>query len=429
MTTALVDGDVVCYRACEDRNARRIANTNELRDVFGQYDKLIFLTGEEDFTDEENHQYLMKTYEVLKRILDEIKESVFADTIKVAVGGKGNYRKDIYPEYKMNRHADTARRNPFVPILRTMAVEDGYAVAADGIEADDLVRIWAEECRAADEPFVIFSIDKDLKMIPGRHYLMHREEFFDSTPEYAMRFYYEQLLQGDPTDNIQGVPGIGPIKAKELLAKCTTEDEFQLVVMQTFYSNVHQWRYALQLTGQLIYLKKHKDDWFDMSNWPTITLEDIVNKPKKSKKPMDEWDLDSALAAINPFSVTTRARWENAMMYLIELSPEMSTTLSDAVDTLMERDKVPIPEKEAYERIAKYLKRNVVIPQGAPTVPLNTPPPLKVTPPPPLPEFKPPPVMNVPALPAAVIAAVTKPEPPKTPLSVPLFNPALLKKK
>jgi 5'-3' exonuclease len=360
MTTILVDGDVVAYKACEDRHTRGITNAEALMDIFPGYEKFRIATGEEEFSDEENELYLLKAFHKFKMIINDLKEECFADNVRVAVGGIGNYRKDIFPAYKANRHAPGINRNPFVPLIRLLAAENEIAIEAHGMEADDLLRIWAEECRAAGEHFIVCSIDKDLKMIEGQHYLMHKMTFFESTPEYAMRFYHEQLLMGDPVDNIPGVPRVGPEKAKAFLKDCVTEADFQAAVMQVYYSTVHQWRYALQLTGQLIYLKKSKEDWFDMSRWPVITLEDIVNKPKKSKKPMEEWTLQAALDAINPYSVTTRQRWESALLFLVELKTDLPNDVMDAIDVLTERDKVPSPEIEAYRCLVTYMKRNIV---------------------------------------------------------------------
>jgi 5'-3' exonuclease len=435
MTTLLVDGDVVAYNACEDRYRRNpvekgehIINGNLLTDIFDKYDHLSYYREEADFTDEENEEYLHKAFASFKDIIKDLGEVCFADTIKVAVAGNHNFRKDIFPEYKANRHADATKRNPFVPIIRKMAAAEGAAIEAEGMEADDLLRIWAQECMDAGEHFVVASIDKDLKMIPGMHYLIHKKEFFEASQDFAMRFYYEQLLHGDPTDNIQGIPGIGPVKAKSILENCVDEVDFQAMVMQTYYSHVHQWRHWLQLTGQLIYLKKHKDDWFDMRKWPTIELEDIVSKPKKSKK-MEDWTVDAALAAINPYGVTTRERWEAAMLFLLELGD----LPQDDVDILMERDKVPLPEKEAYERLCRHVKDMLKV------KPPELPKPVVATPPPKLPEL---PVFSVKPSVAIPLAPVTPPvlptvAPPPVlpkavappPTGVPLFNPNLLKKK
>lgn len=424
MTIALIDGDILCYAACEDRYTRSVKNVEALQGVFGEeYDAFKVMTGEDAFSDEENEAYLYQIFDRFKKMVHEVADKCYADTFRVAVGGKGNYRDSIYPAYKANRRHPGIKKNPFVPLLRELTHNTGFGTAAHGMEADDLLRIWAEECREAEEKFVICSSDKDLKMIPGTHYLTHHEKFFEATPEFSMRFYYEQLLKGDPTDNIQGLPGVGPEKAKKYLEGCVTETDFQEAVMQAYYATVHQWRHALQLTGQLIYLKKHKDDWFDMSNWPVVTLEDIINQPKKSKKPMDAWDLQTALDAINPFSITTRQRWESALLYLLELKQDLPKEVSDAIDVISTRDMVPSPEKEAYHLICAYYKRGLVVDIKAPVDERFNAPPKVVTP---LPS------VSLPVLPTPPKAAIEEPQKVVTtliPSGIPVFNPAWNKKK
>lgn len=352
----LIDGDVLCYRACEDRYTRRIANVDDFdAEEIAGYEKLTVYTGDVEFTDEENEDYLNRAFAVVEDMVRELCDLGFTTEFKMAVAGEGNYRKDIFPLYKANRHADPTKRNPFVPLLRKMAAEKGIATEAHGMEADDQIRIWAAECEAAGIPYIICSIDKDLKMIPGKHWLIHKREFFDSSEDFALRFFHEQLLMGDMTDNIQGVPGMGPIKAKAVLADCSTAAEYQEVVSQVYYSMVHQWKYALYLTGQLIYLKKHADDWFTLDGWDFSKLIDVDAKPKKkSKKKMEEWTIDSALAALDPRSITTRERWEAAVFFLIE---QEGFDEHDAIEVLSNRDQVPKAEIDAYDKLKKAVKK------------------------------------------------------------------------
>lgn len=369
MTIALIDGDVLCYLACEDRNKRKVANTTGLDATSDALaDILLYeVTNEDDFTDEENEAYLNKAFIRFQQLIKEICEVNFTEDYQMAVGGIGNFRKDIYPLYKMNRHANPAKRNPFVPLLREMAVANNLATPAHGMEADDLLRIWAEEYRAVGADFVVCSIDKDLMLIEGMHWKIHHKVHFESTKDYAMRFYHEQLLMGDATDNIPGVPGVGPVKAKELLANCVTEKDFQDTVRQVYYTMVHQWRYALQLTGRLIYLKKTYEDEFDFYKWEPCELIDCY-EPKKGKRKMEEWTIDSALAAINPEGITGRQRWEDAMAFMMSETEDMPGAF-DTLAKLLDRNAVPQSEKDAYAEIKVIIKRKAALPESPPDTP------------------------------------------------------------
>ena len=135
-----------------------------------------------------------------------------------AVKGKGNFRKDYFPFYKAHR--------PDLPEDLKEALSYGHeymikywnAVRADGMEADDLVAIWAHESRDADEQYVVVGIDKDLKQIPGNHYNFKKIEHEFVDDDRANYNLMVQCLTGDSADNIPGIKGIGPKKAEKLLA-------------------------------------------------------------------------------------------------------------------------------------------------------------------------------------------------------------------
>jgi 5'-3' exonuclease len=172
----------------------------------------------------------------------------------------------------MNRHSDKKKANTIVPILRKMAVHHDLAIESTGREADDLLRIWAGECRAVGREFVICSIDKDLKMIPGMHYNMNRDEMEEISEQTAMQHYYCQLLSGDPTDNIPGLPGIGPKTAPKLVAHCVKETEFQEVIVERYFQEYGQerWYEYFLSNAKMIHLQEHTEDYFDPMKWPLV---------------------------------------------------------------------------------------------------------------------------------------------------------------
>lgn len=268
---AIIDGDVLCYQACLPRWEKKA----RIQDGFNyisldEHGKKIPL----EFTKEENRKYLEDSWARLQKDLKELLETVFCTEYLMAVKGPGNYRNLMYPEYKLNRHADPTKQNEFVPILRKLAVHEDLAIESDGREADDLMRIWAEQAIAAGDDYIICSIDKDLKCIPGKHYLMHKDKKHTIvvSPEEAMRHYYEQLLKGDPTDNIPGVPRVGDVKATKLLAPFTTEYDFQTQVVEQYLIAYGEdlWKDYLLSNAKMIHLQKHPNDYFSFDNWPLV---------------------------------------------------------------------------------------------------------------------------------------------------------------
>jgi hypothetical protein len=267
---ALIDGDVLAYQACRTRWEKTISLQGNIANI--QLDgngKRIPL----EFTEEEDRYYLEASWENFKKDLDKLNSKIFSTDFLMAVKGQNNFRNLLFPEYKMNRHKDPTKMNPFVPIIRKLAVFEELAVDSEGREADDLMRTWAEEAKAAGHDYMICSIDKDLRCIPGRHYYMKTgyEKFFEVTEEEALKFYYTQLLKGDPTDNILGIPGVGEVKSAKLLKSLTTEEEYQeCVVEQYLLAYGDEWAEQLIINGRLLYLQRHRYDYFSIKDWPVV---------------------------------------------------------------------------------------------------------------------------------------------------------------
>ena len=135
----------------------------------------------------------------------------------VAVKGFGNFRKDLYPEYKANRPPIEEELSSKLNYGFNYMLDKYDAVMADGMEADDLVSIWASEAREAELQYIVVGMDKDLLQIPGNHYNFNtkKHEFIDD--DMANYNLMVQCLTGDSGDNIPGIRGIGPKKAQGIL--------------------------------------------------------------------------------------------------------------------------------------------------------------------------------------------------------------------
>lgn len=181
---------------------------------------------------------------MVKKCLDQIGGEVF----NLFLTGKGNYREKLatLKPYKGNR--DPNAKPVHYDFLRKYAQTKWGAQVIDHMEADDAMGIkgWASyvEWKKSGLPIghtraVLCTIDKDLNMIPGLHYNFVKDEITWIDEEEALRFFYWQVLTGDPTDNIGGCPKIGPKKATALLEGLTTEDELYETVLGA-YANAYK---------------------------------------------------------------------------------------------------------------------------------------------------------------------------------------------
>jgi 5'-3' exonuclease len=152
---------------------------------------------------------------------------------------RGMFRRDLEPNYKANR---TKPKPLGYSELKAKCLDLPWAVMHEQVEADDLIGIFTTQLSASNEPTCIVSGDKDLLQIPGWHYWPKpfweskskqplREWFkrygmeeptpclFHVPEEAAERFFYCQILAGDSTDGIPGLPGTGMVGAAKEVGK------------------------------------------------------------------------------------------------------------------------------------------------------------------------------------------------------------------
>lgn len=144
--------------------------------------------------------------------LDSIMGKTGAEKCLIAFSDKENWRKEVLNTYKANR--SDVRKPMLLKHLRDWAAQKWECTTVPKLEGDDVLGIKA----TTPGDWIVCSIDKDFKTIPGKHYNFGRDEFFEITPEEADYWHMAQTLTGDATDNYGGCPGVGPKTAEKILA-------------------------------------------------------------------------------------------------------------------------------------------------------------------------------------------------------------------
>lgn len=148
--------------------------------------------------------------------LDNIVSGCKASNYYYVVSGRDNFRKTLYDDYKAGRPPKPSLYNQLCENIKEYAGKRW--VFHPQLEADDLLGIMATNGRVPNP--IICSIDKDMLGVPGWHYNWNKDDFPKLvTQEEADHQWLAQLLKGDPTDNIQGIEGIGDVKAEKLIKK------------------------------------------------------------------------------------------------------------------------------------------------------------------------------------------------------------------
>ena len=185
-------------------------------------------------------------------LIQQIIEATDATQYRLFLTGKNNFRKKINTEYKANRK-DTVPP-VYLQDCRKYLVDNHSAVISDGCEADDLLGI------SQNKDTIICSLDKDLRMIPGRHYNWTKVELDIVNKQDGLRHFYKQMLIGDKSDNIFGVDKIGPVKAGKLIDHLDDEQDMFEVVWEKY--NYDAKRFAMNANCLWIW-RNEGESWGD----------------------------------------------------------------------------------------------------------------------------------------------------------------------
>ncbi|MFZ1814810.1 MAG: DNA polymerase I [Rhizobiaceae bacterium] len=137
------------------------------------------------------------------------------------------FRNEIYPQYKANRPEPPEDLRPQFAVIRDATRAFNVpCIEMKDFEADDLIATYARVAREAGGDVTIISSDKDLMQLVGPNVILYDQmkdkrvgiaevvEKWGVPPEKMIDL---QALTGDSTDNVPGVPGIGPKTAAQLL--------------------------------------------------------------------------------------------------------------------------------------------------------------------------------------------------------------------
>jgi len=156
--------------------------------------------------------------------------------IAVVFDAKGKtFRSDIYEQYKAHRPPmpDDLRSQiePIHEIIKAMGLP---LIVVPGVEADDVIGTLAQQATAQKRDTLISTGDKDLAQLVNEHVTllntMTKEVLDIDGVKNKFGLGPEQIidylgLMGDKSDNIPGVPGVGPKTAVKWLEEYGTAEQ------------------------------------------------------------------------------------------------------------------------------------------------------------------------------------------------------------
>ena len=169
---------------------------------------------------------------ILFNIIDELKPEYMA----VAFDVKGKLkRKELFEGYKANRHGmpeELAEQMPVIKdVLRAMNID---ILEKEGYEGDDILGTLAKFGEKKGLEVTILSGDRDTFQLASDNITIriprtkagktetenyNREKIIEEYGIEPKQLIEVKALQGDTSDNIPGVPGIGPKTALSLIQK------------------------------------------------------------------------------------------------------------------------------------------------------------------------------------------------------------------
>jgi len=165
---------------------------------------------------------------MLWKLLNEMKPDEKPTHLAVVFDkSEKTFRTEFYPQYKAHRPDIPEDLIPQFPLIReAVKAFDLPCLEQAGFEADDIIATYARIACEAQATCTIVSSDKDLMQLVNDCVVMYDTmkdkrigipeviEKFGVPPEKVIE---AQALIGDSTDNVPGVPGIGPKTAAQLL--------------------------------------------------------------------------------------------------------------------------------------------------------------------------------------------------------------------
>lgn len=235
-------------------------------------------------------------YEMGKSTLEEAMESLdirieqilnFAGTTKYVgfLTLSRCFRYDVAKTrpYKYNRKGGTPKPPIFYALKEYIKQNWGF-YGVQGLEADDLVAMHADY-----QNTVICSPDKDvLKQLPGLHFNYGKMEFVTTTHDDAYKFLCMQILMGDSTDGIPGIPKVGPKTAE----KWVNEDASLTMVLEKYIEkfDIQEGIHKFAETFNLVYLLRSFEEANNMGVEEIPVLEVIDAKDRNTIKEDDsDW--------------------------------------------------------------------------------------------------------------------------------------------
>lgn len=262
-----------------------------------------------------------------------------------------NFRHDLYNNYKANRPPISNDLKSQLKMVKEAAEALNFiCLSKQGYEADDIIATIARKFQARNHPAIIISGDKDLMQLtgenvklydPAKYKYIEEEDIIKKFGVAANKVREVQALMGDTSDNIPGVPGIGPKTAAQLIKEYGD--------VQGLLSSIDK----LSPRHQQLFTEYKEDA---LLSWKLVGLDEKVEIEEKledfiwTPPPVEKL---SGFINSNGFK-SLHKRTEALFNVKLSSAPEAHNI---SQESLKAKDKIRIAEANQLEDFTKYIKK------------------------------------------------------------------------
>ena len=167
-------------------------------------------------------------------MLTKLMEQLKPDAMVLAFDkSRKTFRTEKYAAYKGTRDKAPEELLSQIPLLRLYAAAFGISfIEIDNYEADDIIGTLAAKAAAVANDVMVVTGDRDaLQLVRPNLKVLLTKKGISEMKEYDEKVFWDEYgfepiklidlksLMGDKSDNIPGVPGVGPKTAAKLLLK------------------------------------------------------------------------------------------------------------------------------------------------------------------------------------------------------------------
>ncbi len=167
---------------------------------------------------------------IMFKIIDEEKPNFLAVAFDLKAP---TFRHKIYPEYKGTRKGMPDELREQVPVMKEVLQSMGILIMEkEGLEADDILGTFAKKAQSQGLEVALVSGDRDLLQIADENIKIripktksgktevedyYAKDVLETMQVTPIQFIDLKALMGDASDNIPGVPKVGPKTATDLM--------------------------------------------------------------------------------------------------------------------------------------------------------------------------------------------------------------------